>query len=110
MLLIAAFAFVLNGARAGVQQDDTGSLVIPICSVDGTRYVRVDIDDDAPAETPEAHCGSCLLVAAIVPEACRLAKPLGVFEAAAFALPKQALPDRSPIWPGAPPTGPPLLT
>lgn len=108
LLLVAVLAYALNGASAGVAKAGDGTVLIPICSSEGTRYVSLEVSGDAPADMPETKCGDCLLAAAIMPNAVSLTKPVAAFAAAPFALPAQALPDRSPIWPGAPPTGPPL--
>lgn len=110
ILLIAALAYAMNGAHAGVKKSSDGTLLLPICSVDGTHFISVDIEDKGPAEISDHKCGACLVAAAIVPATCQLPKPIAVFDGQPFAWPVRSRPEQAPIWPGAPPTGPPAIS
>ena len=109
-LWIAIAAYTVAGARADIATNDNAAVLIPFCSVDGVKYIEVDIDQ-LPSEKKSAHaeCGCCLIEASIAPDT-----PL----IAALAIPSRSFTDsqtrpasrtRSLIWPGAPPIGPPSV-
>lgn len=107
-LWFAVLAYAGNGAQAHVVESADGTLLIPICSTDGTRMVEVSLGDEPPVETSDTKCGNCLVFAAPVPDPIRLTN-LTVWAKPRLAhMAYEAVSPRSPLWPGAPPVGPPL--
>lgn len=105
-LCFAVIAYALNGAQTGLAIGSDGTILVPICSPDGTRYVSIDTGDTGDAEIV-ADCGACLVIAGLRPD-----EPFQtpVFMAVSPHPARIDIVDpalRSPIWPGAPPIGPP---
>jgi len=107
-LMVAVLAYAVNGAQARIVASADGELVVPICSVDGTRYLTIDLGDDAPVESNQVHCGGCLILHPITPDVPALPRAAIQINIARKRLFVRSVPVRAPIWPGAPPIGPPL--
>ena len=106
-LWFAVLALIGQGAQAKLVQDESGTLTLPICSIDGTRFVTVELGGDDPEPTSELSCDHIVMSAGPVPEAPNLFSEL-VLQPEMHS-PTLVADDikRSPIWPGAPPIGPP---
>lgn len=106
-LTLAALSYLVGGAQAGLAASADGEVLVPICTIDGTRYLSVSIGDDAPSETSDMTCPCGLVMTAVTPDEpfnpsvfLPSAPRLGEAETTITLI-------HSPIWPGAPPIGPP---
>lgn len=108
VLLLAVAAYVAQGSQARIAPSADGTILVPVCSVYGTYHIKLDMGppDDAPDEAQS--CGLCTLVQAVEVDTVRLpAPPSPVLVPTALPAVHTA-PERAPIWPGAPPIGPPV--
>ena len=106
-LAFASFAYLANGAQAHVKVSSGETLELLVCSSGTTRTIEMHLPGDAPEEIEETHCGDCAPSAAVVfnpamPDCTALGHAL----LTGYPAPKPVSP-RSPLWPGAPPIGPP---
>lgn len=107
-LLLAAFGLFANGAQAHVQVRSPDSIEVLMCGNGLGHVVHIGVGDPHPVDTgAETCCGECLLTAVAPPPepvlpVRRVASQLTVSEA-----PTAVVSPRSPLWPGAPPLGPP---
>ncbi|MEM1106877.1 MAG: DUF2946 family protein [Pseudomonadota bacterium] len=108
-LLLALFAYAVNGAQARVAVTPGETLSVPICSLHGDiTYMTIDVGGGGPPGEPtHTHCEACTIAAA-VPSAppARLTAPAGHTIGLGSPAAPQVHPS-SPLWPGAPPQGPP---
>ena len=82
-------------------------MFIPICTLQGTDYLAVNLGGDPPLEETDTACGMCMVGQGVETQAPYIAPPFTERVYTASVLPVDTLPHRSPIWPGAPPVGPP---
>ena len=108
LILAAAFGYLADGARAHIQVSGGDTLQVMMCSPGGeNRYIGIEIPGDTE-ELADKCCGDCAPASPIRPE-----HP-AMFVVAAHYTPQVAthkemtVSPRSPLWPGAPPNGPPL--
>ncbi len=107
-LLVAAAGLTANGAQAHVQMRSPDSIDVPMCGNGLNQVVHIAVGDPVPADTSmETCCGDCMEAVALLPPA--PAAPVLPGEAIASAPEAAAhlIHPGSPLWPGAPPVGPP---
>lgn len=109
LLVLASFGYLANGAQAHVRISAGESLDLMLCSTGthATKTIHVEIPGEPAEETDGTACGACVMAPGIVP----IALPFE-FAQLTFARPivmRQLIQisPRSPLWPGAPPHGPP---
>ena len=105
-LLLAWSAFAANGAKAHVQWAGDETVAIPYCTPHGTEVLELSIGTEAP-EATNTCCGDCTAPAALAPAEFRLIKALSVAPDRRSPRPIPVQTYRTPLWPGAPPQGPP---
>jgi hypothetical protein len=107
LLAAASLGYLANGAQAHVRITPGESISLMICSTGTNRTLNLEIPGEPAEETKGTSCGDCAGPAALVPPGTKQIQPRLLY---AQPLPAQ-LPDpispRSPLWPGAPPQGPP---
>lgn len=107
LLAVASLGYLANGAQAHVRITPGESISLMICSTGTNRTLDLEIPGEPAEETKGTSCGDCAGPAALVPPGTKQSQPRLLY---AQPLPAQ-LPDpvspRSPLWPGAPPHGPP---
>lgn len=110
LIVFAAIAgYAANGAQTHLAAHAGDTFSIPLCGAGTGRTITLTLGEEAPVETSdETCCGDCVVAAAVLPPNApsaisflRVAPvsyiPLGI-----------AISPRSPLWPGAPPHGPPF--
>ena len=107
LLAVAAFGYLANGAQAHLKISKGESLSLMLCSTDSVRTVQMKLPAEPIEEKADTCCGDCATPAAIAPP--RIVQPV---HAIAFNPPTplnlpEVVSPRSPLWPGAPPQGPP---
>ena len=109
MLLLAwaILGYAANGAQAHVKLSGGESLSLMLCSTDSPRTIELSLPVEPAEKTTDTCCGDCTAPAAFLPP--HMEAPS---QALLFAPPvEHSLPvsisPRSPLWPGAPPQGPP---
>lgn len=104
---LAVFAYAANGAQAHVMIHAGETLSLNMCSVSG-KTVELKIEGSAPEELADNCCGDCMMPAALfAANPASLRAPLVQYIAFLAKAHEDASP-RAPLWPGAPPQGPPL--
>lgn len=108
LLALASFGYMANGAQAHVSVHAGETLNLMLCGTGSTKMVELELPGQPIEETEDTCCGDCTPSVAISvsapaawPDLSRFADPVPDF------LPYPVSP-RSPLWPGAPPQGPPL--
>ncbi|MEM7328891.1 MAG: hypothetical protein AAF437_09145 [Pseudomonadota bacterium] len=109
VLVIAAIAYLANGAQAHMKIAPGETLEMMLCSSGETRTVSLNLPGAPAEETTETCCGDCTSMSGL-----SLAAPSASLVAMSHpVLHHSDLPDpvspRSPLWPGAPPQGPPFV-
>ena len=106
LLLVALLAYTVNGARLHLTGGVDTVLEIGLCGLGHGKTVTKVIDGGPIEATDEGCCGDCLNPAPPLPPAVILPRPLQL--APVLDVPEPTTgPQRSPLWPGAPPQGPP---
>ena len=108
LLAIASLGYFANGAQAHVKVQAGEILELMLCSVHSSKAVAVELPAEPIEETKNTCCGDCTASVAI-----EVASPVLVLTPISFAEtqpPEWRTPisPRSPLWPGAPPNGPPF--
>jgi len=107
LFAIASLGYLANGAQAHVNISSGETLNLMLCGTGTAKSISFDLPGDPVEETEDTCCGDCAPSSVI-----QVSAPRFVAVIAAFAEPMpMQLPDpvspRSPLWPGAPPQGPP---
>ena len=107
LLAVAAFGNFANGAQAHLKITQGETLSLMLCSTDSTRTVTLDMPGQPAQEETDNCCGDCAPPVAITPpRLMQIVRTLAFAQPVPFHLP-EAISPRSPLWPGAPPQGPP---
>jgi hypothetical protein len=107
LLTVAAFGYLANGAQAHLKITSGESLSLMLCSTDSPRTVTLNLPGQPAQEELESCCGDCAPPVAIAPPHVSLqTRSLQFAQPLRSHLPAAVFP-RSPLWPGAPPQGPP---
>ncbi|MFN3212242.1 MAG: hypothetical protein ACE37M_03995 [Henriciella sp.] len=108
LLIAASLGYFANGAQAHVRITPGETVSLLMCSTGSNRTLEMEIPGAPAEETQGTSCGDCAAPAALAPPAVARVEFRQVF---AEPLPSQMpvpVSPRSPLWPGAPPHGPPL--
>jgi len=110
MLLLAAasLGYFANGAQAHVQITPGETISLMICSTGANKTLNMEIPGEPAEETKGTACGDCAAPSALAPPATRHIQPRILFAQPLPSQMPQAISPRSPLWPGAPPHGPPV--
>ncbi|MEL7113936.1 MAG: hypothetical protein AAFZ74_07295 [Pseudomonadota bacterium] len=108
LLSLASLGYFANGAQAHVKVQAGETLQLMLCSVHSSNTVEVELPSAPIEETEDTCCGDCTasLEFRVVPPVSTLIE-IAFKEATPPGVP-EAVSPRSPLWPGAPPNGPPL--
>jgi hypothetical protein len=104
--VIAVSGYIANGAQTHLMQKAGETLSLPMCSGSAPRIIQIG-GDAAPVETPNTCCGDCVLALALPTNNPHLLAPSSYYAVQAARPPHTSIHPRSPLWPGAPPQGPP---
>ncbi|NQY41084.1 MAG: hypothetical protein HRT80_13400 [Henriciella sp.] len=109
MLLLAAasLGYFANGAQAHVRIMPGETISLMICSTGANRMLDMEIPGEPAEETKGTSCGDCAAPSALLPPEVRHIQPRVLFAQPLPAQMPEAVSPRSPLWPGAPPQGPP---
>lgn len=106
-LALGLFGYAFNGAHAHVHVPGDTVMHVGMCSQTGTKAVSLTLPRGPIEETPETCCGDCSTLSVVTLPVCQLLAvvfPTGIKQSGSeHAAPR----PRSPLWPGAPPHGPP---
>ena len=108
LLVVASLGYFANGAQAHVKISGAETLNLMMCASGVSKPIALSIPG-APAEELDDHCcGDCLQYFATEPP--HISVLPAPFIRAKHKPPHQilAVHPRAPLWPGAPPQGPPL--
>lgn len=109
---LALVGYLAHGGQAHLAFSEGETVSIMMCGQGGNRTIELDFGETSPPEdTKSEHCGDCThppdaAHAASEDTACSGMLPVRVL------LKRQSEPVHpgGPLWPGAPPNGPPTLT
>lgn len=107
LLAIASLGYLANGAQAHVHVSAGETLNLMLCGTGAAKSVSIDVPGDPIEETEDTCCGDCTPTSAID---VTMPSVFAVIRNYADPLPAhlpEAVSPRSPLWPGAPPQGPP---
>ena len=107
LLAIAAFGYLANGAQAHLQISQGESLSLMLCGTGADKTYELVIPGEPAEERTDTCCGDCSPVSAITPPRIALARHVVWFVQPLAAHLPDAVTPKSPLWPGAPPHGPP---
>jgi hypothetical protein len=109
-LLLAVTAYAANGAQTHLRVDDGKVVEVPLCGLGGDRTVTLHLGSkDTPEKTGDTCCGACMMAHALPADPPRLLAGPVDHPGLPDPAPAPAVHPRSPLWPGAPPQGPPAL-
>jgi len=107
LLAIASFGYLANGAQAHLHVSTGETLNLMLCGTGSAKSVSIDLPGDPIEETEDTCCGDCMPTFAIdVSVPSEFAGILKYADPLPAHMPEPVSP-RSPLWPGAPPQGPP---
>lgn len=109
MLIAASLGYFSNGAQAHVEVHPGESLQVLMCGSKTLKPVALKIPGQPIEETEGTSCGDCAAQVAV-----QLTQPhlsLITLQHSRLEFPHlvHRVSPRSPLWPGAPPNGPPEL-
>ncbi|MEO1188649.1 MAG: hypothetical protein AAFW60_06220 [Pseudomonadota bacterium] len=108
-LVMAATAYLANGAQAHLKISQGETLELMLCSTGAERAVKMHLPGEPAQETEDTCCGDCAPSPAILYASLRTADiALRHVIVTLHSMPTRVHP-RSPLWPGAPPNGPPHI-
>lgn len=111
LLFISLMSVISNGAQAHLGMSAPGKIAMPICGMGDGAVIVLSLGQEAPINAEhESCCGDCVAFAAITQDA---PSSVGLFAGRARPQPRQPIlsfKPSAPIWPGAPPHGPPALS
>lgn len=110
ILALAALARVAYGAQPHVHVVLGETLTVSMCGLptEPGRTETIVLSEGEPAQdTSQECCGDCVGAVAAAPPEWRLDPPLFATVATQPVIVRES-PETRPIWPGAPPIGPPL--
>lgn len=108
ILLVAALGYLADGARAHIQISNGETLRIEMCTPGQVQTKYIDIELPGGAEhIADKCCGDCAPASPITPAHPAITKAAAFYKPVTAPLPKTSITPRSPLWPGAPPNGPP---
>lgn len=107
LFAIASFGYLANGAQAHVSVSSGETLNLMLCGTGTAKSISIELPGDPIEETEDTCCGDCAPTSVIEVIAPRIfAVDLRFADPVPAHLPDPVSP-RSPLWPGAPPQGPP---
>ncbi|MEM7765932.1 MAG: hypothetical protein AAF253_00415 [Pseudomonadota bacterium] len=108
LAVLAIAAYAANGALAHLVPGGSQVIHVGICGPGGGE-LAVDLGSSPAEETGDTCCGLCL-VAPVLPAEAPVRMLVGLArEPAPLPLDVPAVSPRLPLWPGAPPQGPPRV-
>ncbi|MEO1324281.1 MAG: hypothetical protein AAFV59_14875 [Pseudomonadota bacterium] len=107
LLAIASLGYFANGAQAHVHISPGGTISVMMCSTDHARTIEMELPSQPVEETEDTCCGDCTSTGDV-----RFTSPVMSaipvrYAMAHFTPASDPISPRSPLWPGAPPHGPP---
>ena len=107
LFALASLGYLANGAQAHVNVSAGETLNLMMCGSGTAKPIALQLPGNPIEETEDTCCGDCTPTSLI-----EVSLPRAAVGILIFAIPTPAnLPDavstRSPLWPGAPPHGPP---
>lgn len=105
-LLLAWTAYAANGAQAHIAWTEGETVAIPYCTVHGTGVLELPIGTKAP-EATNTCCGDCTSPVALAAPELRVPSHVALVPVRHAAPSLTVAVQRTPLWPGAPPHGPP---
>lgn len=109
LLMVASLGYLANGAQAHLHVTNGDRLEVMLCGSGASQTVSLEIPGE-PAQETDTCCGDCVPGAALEPPVkIELVSVLRFSQPVPAHLPLAVSP-RSPLWPGAPPQGPPRLS
>jgi hypothetical protein len=109
LLAIASFGYLANGAQAHLAISQGEHLDLMLCSTSATRTITLELPGAPAEETEDTCCGDCAPVLSIEVDPPRLTAITLTYTDPVPAEPRALVSPRSPLWPGAPPHGPPHI-
>lgn len=105
--VIAIAGYAANAAQAHVRLGVSHTISASLCGLGGERTLQITIGGGPAEELVDQCCGDCLTPAALTPEPLKFPRPVDQSpQRGAFAC-VYLVEARTPLWPGAPPIGPP---
>ena len=109
LLAAASLGYFANGAQAHVRITPGETISLMICSTGAKKTLNMEIPGEPAEETKGTTCGDCAAPSAVLPPVIKQIQPRLIFAQPLPAQMPQAISPRSPLWPGAPPQGPPTF-
>lgn len=106
-MAIASLGYLANGAQAHLAISQGEHLDLMLCSTGQARTITLDLPGEPAEETEDTCCGDCAPAMSIVVDPPCLNSIILSYSDPVPARPHDAISPRSPLWPGAPPQGPP---
>lgn len=107
LAVVALAGYIANGAQPHLTMHSGETLELQLCGDGGTRSITIEISGE-PGEFDETTCcGDCIAAAALPITYSALPSPVIAHTLHLRVQNVTSISPRSPLWPGAPPHGPP---
>ncbi|MEL7041323.1 MAG: hypothetical protein AAGL90_07355 [Pseudomonadota bacterium] len=107
LLWIGVIGFIANTAQARVEVDAGETLALQVCNEHGA-LVELELPGAPPEQKTGGHCQACYLPA-LAPRFEPISEPcIWIAPVLSEQIASPRVFPRSPLWPGAPPNGPPF--
>lgn len=107
LLALASFGYLANGAQAHLHVSGSESMDLMMCSTGSARTISIEIPGEPIQETEDNCCGDCVPSVTTGPPDAPSFKSVLIFADPVPSNLPLAVSPRAPLWPGAPPQGPP---
>ena len=107
LLALASLGYLANGAQAHLHVSGGETLEVMLCGSGNSRALRIEVPSEPIEETEDTCCGDCVPAVAIFPPESITVSTVTNFSQLIPARMPLLVSPRSPLWPGAPPHGPP---
>ena len=107
LILAAALGYLADGARAHMHTSGGDTIRVMMCGPgETTKYIDIDVPGDTD-EIADKCCGDCTPASPLKAEHPDVLEISTLYAPRALFSTKVSVSPRSPLWPGAPPNGPP---
>lgn len=108
LVAIACLGYLANGAQAHLSVSSGDTLDLMLCGTGSAKPVSLQLPGEPIEETEDTCCGDCAPNSVISVSSPHTVMTVVTYSVPTPTHPRTAVSPRSPLWPGAPPQGPPL--
>lgn len=107
LAVLAVFAYAANTAQPHVRLDPGHTISATLCGLGGDRALDITIGGGPAEELVDTCCGDCTAPVGVAPGEPFALELVSLSPVRTISSQTYTVLRRTPLWPGAPPQGPP---